>query len=178
MVKNNYVNNKTLYAVMKQYHADCHQATTEQRQVPRVPEYVGQCLMLIATRYASKPQYSGYTYKEEMIFDGIENSLKYIYNFNPEKYSNPFAYFTQIIKFAFWRRIEQENRQYYVRLKSVNDALTGIGGQSTGSINHSIGTTDLQDEFIRKYEKRLAEKKTAAKITSGGNTVTQFFPKE
>jgi DNA-directed RNA polymerase specialized sigma24 family protein len=56
-------------------------------------------------------------FKEDMISDGIENCVQYIHNFNPEKSQNPFAYFTQIIHYAFLRRIQREKRQLEIKNK-------------------------------------------------------------
>ncbi len=52
-----------------------------------------------------------------MISDGIENCVQYIHNFNPEKSQNPFAYFTQIIHYAFLRRIQKEKKQLEIKNK-------------------------------------------------------------
>ena len=54
-----------------------------------------------------------------MISDGIENCLQYMSNFNPEKSNNPFAYFTQIIYYAFIRRIQKEKKQQDVKAKVI-----------------------------------------------------------
>ena len=56
-----------------------------------------------------------------MILDGIENWIQYFDNFNPEKSSNPFSYFTQIIYYAYLRRIEKEKKQAYIKGKLVRD---------------------------------------------------------
>ena len=56
-------------------------------------------------------------FKEDMISDGIENCVQYIHNFNPEKSQNPFAYFTQIIHYAFLRRIQKEKKQLEIKNK-------------------------------------------------------------
>ena len=56
-------------------------------------------------------------FKEDMISDGIENCVQYIKNFDPAKSSNPFAYFTQIIHYAFLRRIQREKRQLEIKNK-------------------------------------------------------------
>jgi len=58
-----------------------------------------------------------YMFKDDMICDGIENCVRYIHNFNPEKSKNPFAYFTQIIYYAFLRRISQEKKQLEIKNK-------------------------------------------------------------
>ena len=73
--------------------------------------------MKIATRLSHKPNFINYSFRDEMICDGIENCMQYIDNFNPEKSNNPFAYFTQIIYFAFLRRIDKEKKQPYIKFK-------------------------------------------------------------
>ena len=58
-------------------------------------------------------------FREDMISDGIENCVQYIHNFDPAKSKNPFAYFTQIIHYAFLRRIEKEKKQLKVKNKII-----------------------------------------------------------
>ena len=103
--KQQYVNNKDFLAAMITYREDVNKAKEKNKDRPIVPTYVGECIMKIATHLARKPNFVNYTFKEEMISDGIENCLQYIDNFNPDKSNNPFAYFTQIIYYAFLRRI-------------------------------------------------------------------------
>ena len=86
---------------------------------PKIPEYIGECLLKISTRLSTKPNFINYTYRDEMISDGIENCVNYIGNFNPEKSNNPFAYFTQIIYFAFLRRIQKEKKQLEIKTKII-----------------------------------------------------------
>ena len=115
--KQEYVNNKDFLAAMIEYKASVHTAQEKENDRPIVPTYVGECIMKIATHLARKPNFVNYTFKEEMISDGIENCLQYIDNFNPEKSSNPFAYFTQIIYYAFLRRIQKEKKQMEIKNK-------------------------------------------------------------
>ena len=58
-------------------------------------------------------------FREDMISDGIENCVQYIHNFDPEKSKNPFAYFTQIIHYAFLRRIQKEKKQLDIKTKII-----------------------------------------------------------
>jgi len=58
-------------------------------------------------------------FRDDMISDGIENCVQYIHNFNPEKSTNPFAYFTQIIHYAFLRRIQKEKKQLDIKTKII-----------------------------------------------------------
>ena len=84
---------------------------------PQIPRYIGECFLKIANHLSYKPNFVNYMFKDDMICDGIENCVRYIHNFNPEKSKNPFAYFTQIIYYAFLRRIQQEKKQLEIKNK-------------------------------------------------------------
>ena len=84
---------------------------------PRITNYLGECILKIANHLSYRPNFINYTYREEMISDGIENCLQYIDRFDPAKSSNPFAYFTQIIYYAFVRRITKEKKQQMIKEK-------------------------------------------------------------
>lgn len=170
-MKKNYVNNSDLYVVMKKYHQDCRQATDNNLPRPRVPDYVGQCLILISTRLANKPNFCNYTYKDEMIADGIENCLLYIHNFNPERSNKPFAYFTQIIKFAFIRRIEREKKQQYIKIKNLE--YYNLHDRIDGYEHGGAEINEITDAFVENFENKLTSKKKPAKLQP--NTVNKFF---
>ena len=87
---------------------------------PPIPNYLGECFLKIATHLSYKPNFVNYMFREDMISDGIENCVQYIENFNPEKSKNPFAYFTQIIYYAFLRRIQKEKRQLEIKNKILD----------------------------------------------------------
>ena len=160
----NYVNNADLLEALIAYQKDCREAEDAGEDRPRVPDYIGTCIFQIATRLATKPNFSGYSYKEDMISDGIENCLLYINNFNPEKSQNPFAYFTQIIWYAFLRRIQKEKKQMYIRFKS-SQAMIAAGETYTGEdLNLNLNTTaDYMNDFIQDFEDKLQRDKEKKK---------------
>ena len=86
---------------------------------PPIPNYLGECFLKIATHLSYKPNFVNYMFREDMISDGIENCVQYIHNFDPEKSKNPFAYFTQIIHYAFLRRIQKEKKQLDIKTKII-----------------------------------------------------------
>ena len=112
-----YVNNKEFLAAITEYRDKVIKAKEQEKPRPRVTNYIGGCFLKIATHLSYKPNFVNYMFREDMICDGIENCLQYIDNFNPEKSSNPFAYFTQIIYYAFLRRIQKEKRQLEIKSK-------------------------------------------------------------
>ncbi len=121
--KPHYVNNKIFLQAMIEHKEAVNQAEAAGDPKPRVPNYIGECFLKIANHLSYRPNFINYTYKDDMISDGIENCLQYMDNFDPEKSSNPFAYFTQIIYFAFIRRITKEKKQSKIKeklLKSSN----------------------------------------------------------
>ena len=112
-----YVNNKEFLAALIKYREDKEIAEIQGKPKPPIPRYIGECFLKIANHLSFKPNFVNYMFKEDMISDGIENCVQYIHNFNPEKSSNPFAYFTQIIYYAFLRRIQKEKRQLEIKSK-------------------------------------------------------------
>ena len=112
-----YVNNKEFLAALIKYREDKEIAEIKGLPKPVIPRYIGECFLKIANHLSFKPNFVNYMFKEDMISDGIENCVQYIHNFNPEKSQNPFAYFTQIIHYAFLRRIQREKRQLEIKNK-------------------------------------------------------------
>jgi hypothetical protein len=112
-----YVNNKEFLAALIKHREDIEIAEIQGKDKPRIPRYIGECFLKIATHLSFKPNFVNYMFKEDMISDGIENCVQYIHNFNPEKSQNPFAYFTQIIHYAFLRRIQKEKKQLEIKNK-------------------------------------------------------------
>ena len=84
---------------------------------PPITNYLGDCFLKIANHLSYKPNFVNYMFRDDMISDGVENCVQYIENFNPEKSNNPLAYFTQIIYYAFLRRIQKEKRQLEIKNK-------------------------------------------------------------
>ena len=112
-----YVNNKEFLAALIKYREDKEIAVLQDKPKPPIPRYIGECFLKIANHLSFKPNFVNYMFKEDMISDGIENCVQYIHNFNPEKSQNPFAYFTQIIHYAFLRRIQKEKKQLEIKNK-------------------------------------------------------------
>lgn len=112
-----YVNNKEFLAAIIEYKKQIVDAQEQGLPKPRIPNYIGECFLKIATHLSYKPNFVNYMFKDDMVCDGIENCVQYINNFNPEKSQNPFAYFTQIIHYAFLRRIQREKKQMEIKNK-------------------------------------------------------------
>ena len=150
----NYVNNKEFLAAISEYRQKVIAAKASGKPRPRVTNYLGECFLKIATHLSYKPNFVNYMFREDMICDGIENCLQYIDNFDPEKSTNPFAYFTQIIYYAFLRRIQKEKKQLEIKGKilersgydevmhtdTFDGTMTGMNASYSdmGSIKESI----------------------------------------
>jgi hypothetical protein len=114
-----YVDNKEFLVAITEYRERVQAAKAAGEQKPRVTEYLGECMVKIANHLAYKSNFVNYTFRDEMILDGIENCITYIDNFDPEKSKNPFAYFTQITYYAFIRRIQKEKKQMDTKKKFI-----------------------------------------------------------
>lgn len=112
-----YVNNKEFLQAISVFKKQVLEAKKDGSARPRIPRYIGDCFLKIATHLSYKPNFVNYTFRDDMISDGVENCVQYIDNFDPEKSQNPFAYFTQIIYYAFLRRIQKEKKQLEIKNK-------------------------------------------------------------
>ena len=136
-----YVNNKEFLAALIAYREDREIAEAKGLPRPIIPRYIGECFLKIATHLSFKPNFVNYMFKDDMVSDGIENCVQYIHNFNPEKSQNPFAYFTQIIHYAFLRRIQREKRQLEIK----NKILEKSGYSEVFDDNNTLDGSNYSD---------------------------------
>ena len=176
----NYVNNPEFLECIVKYKNDIKEAEECGDDKPPIPNYIGECIYKIATRLASKPNFSGYSYKDDMISDGLENAIQALGNFDPEKSSNPFAYFTQIIWYAFLRRIDKEKKQLYIKHKVVENsvvlgtAITKDDSGDAGDAAYIDLNNEYMSDFVTSYEKRMQDKKEQQKIQKEKKGLEKF----
>ena len=168
--KIHYVDNAKFLEAMIEYKGEYDDAKKNNKDLPMISEYLGSVFLKIAQRLSFRPNFINYAFKNDMISDGIENCLHYIHNFNPEKSTNPFAYFTQIIYYAFIRRIQKEKKQLYIKYKSMqNYEIAPEYMDQEKSNNNYISLSDYEnsdfkvmvDDFVDTFEK--SRKKKAVK---------------
>ena len=165
----NYVNNRDFYEAIKTY-----QTKLLENPNAKVPDYIGICIQQIATKFSTKPNFVGYSYRDEMIADAIENCMYALPKFNPERTINPFAYFTQVVKNAFIRRILLEKKEQYIKYKNLQNAqfagtMDYMEYGDSGSLIYSK-TNEIADTIIGDFEKKLTKPKKRVSIG-----IEQFF---
>jgi hypothetical protein len=164
---NHYINNADFLKALIEYNDRCVLAEKEGRSDPPIPNYIGECFLKIADHLSRKPNFVSYSFRDEMISDGIENCLMYFRNFDPNKSKNPFAYFTQIIYYAFLRRIQKEKKQLYVKYKATEQFGVLDEFEMFEDENGNTRQFQLYDniaEFIQTFEDAKEKKKNKGKI--------------
>jgi hypothetical protein len=162
-----YINNPDFLKSLIDYKEKCDLAKDQNKDAPPIPNYIGECFLKIANHLSRKPNFASYSFREEMISDGIENCLMYFRNFNPEKSKNPFAYFTQITYYAFLRRIQKEKKQLYVKYKATEQFGIFDEHEMFEDENGNMKQFQLYDnisEFIQTFEEAKEKKKNKGKI--------------
>ena len=173
-----YVDNEQFLVSINEYQIAVKFSKENNEPEPPIPEYLGECFMKIANRLSFRPNFINYAFRDDMISDGIENCIQYMNNFNPEKSSNPFAYFTQIIYYAFVRRIQKEKKQLYIKYKTM-ESSPSLSENVEVSENDS-GKTYAQEtmnadqkanmyDFIKNFEDAKKAKSVAKKPTKNNN---------
>lgn len=157
---NNYIDNQKFFKEMLAWKKKVNKAESTGKKIPPVTNYIGTCFMEIAENLIRRPNFSNYAFKEDMVGDAIENCLMYCSNFDPEKSQNPFAYFTQIIYFAFLRRIQKEKKQNFLKYKYLHHLDT------KGEFHELLKQFDIEnddEEIIEKIQKEQIENKNKKK---------------
>lgn len=157
-----YVNNREFSQAVVDYVNLVKKAKTENTEIPRITEYIGRCFLRIAEGLSHKPNFVRYTYREEMVMDGVENCIKAIMNYNIEAATrtgspNAFAYFTQINYYAFIRRIMKEKKQQDIKFRYIEHA--GIEDFMSNSENTGTGMNGIENGFIDTLKKRIGRVK-------------------
>ena len=162
-----YVDNKLFLEAMKEYRKSCNKAKREKKDKPPVTDYIGSCFLKIANHLSYRPNFINYTFRDDMFSDGIENCLQYLDNFNPAKSNNPFAYFTQIIYYAFIRRIQKEKKQVTIKQRLIHEnnlddfALQpGDDGEFKNQFREFLQKNTKLDEPIKKDKKKKKKTKS------------------
>jgi len=81
----------------------------------KVSDKLGRMFIILSTRYASKPNFSGYSYRSELINSGIVACVAALHKFDSAKSENPFAYYTSINHNAFIQILNKEKKQQKIR---------------------------------------------------------------
>ena len=166
-----YVDNKKFYEALVEYRKKVLEAKENNLEKPRVTEYVGECFLKIATHLSYKANFINYTFKDDMISDGIENCLTAVEKFDPDRGMNPFAYFTQITFFAFVRRIQKEKKQQATKYKLLeNIDIDSILAHSEGNeefANSLLEMVRKQVDFIDIDRRTIPSKKKKVQDTEG-----------
>ena len=134
--KNNFIDNKEYYAAMKAYIASIELAKERGEPKPRIPRYIGKCFLDIAEHLSTRPNFSNYMYRQDMVMDAVENCVVCCNRFDPTKSSNPFSYFTQVCWYAFIRRIGKEKKQI-----EICDKLISKSGFEEFFVGDQLGTS-------------------------------------
>jgi hypothetical protein len=181
--KKHYVSKEELQQALIDYKTQCDLAVAQGLPEPRVPEYIGECFVKIATHISYRPNFYNYTFRDEMVSDGIENCLMYFRNYNPEKFNNPFGYFSKIIWYAFLRRIAKEKRELakkfkYIESLDITDLLTQE--QDTGEfvnqfLEYLKNELDHVDPSLREIKQRVKKVKSSDDIIDFSDILEETY---
>jgi len=160
MSSNYYIDKKEFYDAIVAYKKQCAEAEDSGSPLPKMNDYLGKCLIDLATRISYKPNFRSYPYREEMIGDGIENGIMAMKSFDPQKSQNPYGYFTTIIHYAYLRRIKKERMQLYRKYKAMHNSIIfkKLAEDSDHNIIDLDGESidlDYTNDFIKNIEEGL-----------------------
>lgn len=180
-MSNHYVNNEQFLNALVEHRDACKLARDNGEKEPKIPDYIGECFLMIAERLSKMPNFVGYTFREDLISDAVENCLLYYKNFDPNKSKYAFAYFTQIIYYAFCRRIYKEKKSLYMKYKmteqlGILDEYSQLSNED--GIMKQFNVYDNIKDFINEFEEKELEKKRKKNEKSKKKGIELFFGEE
>lgn len=108
----------------------------------KMTEKLSHMLMTLTTRYAKHPDYARiFSYEDDMKAFALLTLVKVWKGFNPEKSKNPFAYFTQIIRHAFYQYLNHEKKQREIK----DEVLIDIGEKPSFTYMEKYSERDPED---------------------------------
>jgi len=172
-----YVNNKEFSQAVVDYVTSVTEARENEKDEPKVTNYIGTCFLKIAEGLSHKPNFFSYTYREEMVMDAVENCIKAIMNYDIKKATrtglpNAFAYFTQISYYAFLRRIAKEKKQQDIKERYIDfagaDAFADFEGNCDSEfiVDHIRQKSQRirdRDNLVKEFGKKQKRKERAKK---------------
>ena len=161
-----YVNNQEFSAAVVDYVGTVKEAKDANKNIPVVTDYVATCFLRIAENLSHKSNFIRYTYREEMVMDAVENCLKAVENYDINASTrtgkpNAFAYFTQIIWYAFLRRITKEKKQQEIKEKYLSQSGIEVflqaeqGDMSTQVVTHFVDTLKDRIDKVKNHDADL-----------------------
>lgn len=125
----NYVDKKELYQSLCEWKIAKDKAEAEGKPAPKLPDLVGWAIMEIAERTSHRPNFRNYTYRDEMVGDGIVAAVKAMNKFDPFRKGkngevNPFGFISLCVWRAFLNRISSEKNIQKAKIESMLDPGT------------------------------------------------------
>ena len=185
-----YVNNAEFSQAIVDYVESVNEAKEFGNVLPVVPDYIAICFLKIAENLSHKSNFIRYTYREEMVMDAVENCLMAVENYNINASTrtgkpNAFAYFTQIIWYAFLRRINKEKKQQEIKQKYMSqsgvEAFIMIGDEEGGQTvaTHFVDVLKDRIEKVKVYDTEIKEftkkEKAKKKTRLADSNLEEFF---
>lgn len=170
----------------------------------KISNELAKMLLLLTERYAKSSRFAGYTFRDDMVSEALLNLCRNALKFNPEKSSNPFAFYTTAIHNSFLQFLNSEKNHRNIRDKmlvelgenpSFNYMANEKTGQSLSSDNVGIEEPEHYHEEITNISEEISEAQERKTISDAAQekllneesddiidkevkTTTQFFKYE
>ena len=181
-----YVNNKEFSVAIVEYMTEVNEAITNGIEPPKVTDYIAESFLKISEGLSRRPNFIRYTYRDEMVMDGVENCLRAIRNYNVDAATrsgnaNPFSYFTQICFYAFLRRIEKEKKQFDVKMRYIervgfSDLVSmGMEAGAAREAQAYVDTLRQRIDVIKDKDEKIKTFAKEEKVKKKSNTQLELF---
>jgi len=162
---NHYVDKREFHLLLVEHKRKVEAALAKGEETPRPCDGIGDAFIKIANGLARKANFVNYPFREDMIGDAIENCAMAVNNYDPDRFNNPYGYFTKVCWWSNLRKIEREHKQLYVKFKSMEQAILSESLVEGDDENFQYDAVLLDNEkmkpIIEKFDKKIKKKPKA-----------------
>lgn len=173
-----YVNNREFTLALDKYSRMCRDAEKENKPLPQMNNYLGASIMKMANRLAGSPRFRGYSYRDEMVSNGMLAAVKYAHKFDGDRFDNGFAYVTQILFSHFIITIKNEKKKYETNLKLIQEAQLGTFGNDEYADIQDDHARSIADQKLHEIHDNKLERDENGKTGQRGFHLKSGYTKE
>ena len=166
-----YVNNATFQKALY----DWYEALKEKPDL-QIPPTITLCVWQICSRLATKANFAGYSYIDEMESAGLERCIKALkeQRYDPYKYTNPFAYFTTVAFYEFLRVLKEEQKESYIKQASLSNHYHAQHlDPNVDTDSQDMGLPDVNWDLIEKFQPKPRAARKGKKLVDNGPEVVE-----
>lgn len=132
--------------------AEMLQEVIRAKKLGKVTDELAKMFILITERYSKKSNFSGYSFREDMVSVALINLCANGLKFDPERSSNPFSFYTTVIHNSFLQYMADEKKH-----RNIRDSMMVENGLNPSSTYVENSKGEIVEQYVEATLKISAD---------------------